>query len=78
MLAVLIFFFAFYARHCRMKPIALERLTHRKQQEAVSTSETSADFFQTTRRNNTEDGHLNISLIDICMKGIGTWSGAAL
>jgi hypothetical protein len=29
----------------------------RKVMEAVSTSEMSVDFYQTTRRNNPEDGH---------------------
>jgi hypothetical protein len=28
--------------------------------EAASTSETSVNFYQTTRRNNPEDSHLNI------------------
>jgi hypothetical protein len=30
--------------------------------EAVSTSETSVNFFKTTRRNIPEDGHLNIKM----------------
>jgi hypothetical protein len=32
---------------------------HRLMMEAASTSETSVNFYQTTRRNNPEDSHLH-------------------
>jgi hypothetical protein len=35
---------------------------HRRDEEAASTSETSAHFYQTTRRNNPEDSHLHTRL----------------
>jgi hypothetical protein len=33
--------------------------------EAASTSETSVNFYQTTRRNNPEDSHLHFTLLYI-------------
>jgi hypothetical protein len=34
--------------------------------KAASTSETSVNFYQTTRRNNPEDSHLNIVTAGFC------------
>jgi hypothetical protein len=43
--------------------------------EAASTSETSANFYQTTRRNNSEDSHLHTHRREnLQSRGSGDWS----
>jgi hypothetical protein len=40
--------------------------------EAVNTSETSANFFETTRYNIAEDSHLHLNTIELMMEAVNT------